>query len=156
MAHVVRFAPSGSRRRIVVRSVLLPVDGSRSSDRAVRFLISLYARLAPLDVRVLNVQPPNVLKDDESATVGSADLNSQATGKEALKSALALLDDANIAYTSDVEDGFVAATIVAYAKRHGCDSIIMGTRGMGSTAALLGSITRQVIHLADVPVTIVK
>jgi nucleotide-binding universal stress UspA family protein len=50
----------------------------------------------------------------------------------------------------------VAATVVAHAKEHGCDGIIMGTRGMGSSEALLGSIARQVIYLAEVPVTVVK
>ena len=34
--------------------------------------------------------------------------------------------------------------------------IVMGTRGMGSTEALLGSIARQVVQLSDVPVTLVK
>jgi nucleotide-binding universal stress UspA family protein len=33
---------------------------------------------------------------------------------------------------------------------------VIGTRGMGTTHAILGSIARQVIHLADVPVTLVK
>jgi nucleotide-binding universal stress UspA family protein len=32
----------------------------------------------------------------------------------------------------------------------------MGTRGLGSTGELLGSVARQVITLADVPVTLVK
>jgi nucleotide-binding universal stress UspA family protein len=32
----------------------------------------------------------------------------------------------------------------------------MGTRGMGSTNELLGSVAREVVNLADVPVTLVK
>jgi nucleotide-binding universal stress UspA family protein len=32
----------------------------------------------------------------------------------------------------------------------------MGTRGMGSTGELLGSVARQVVSLAEVPVTLVK
>ena len=46
--------------------------------------------------------------------------------------------------------------IADYAKSMNCDAIVMGTRGMGSTAELIGSIARQVISLSDVPVTLVK
>jgi nucleotide-binding universal stress UspA family protein len=136
--------------------VLLPVDGSPSSDRAVRLLIGLHAKLAPLDVRVLHVDPPDVLQAHEPPIRDSGRRDPGPTGEEALKSATALLDDARIAYTSHVERGYVAATVVAHAKEHACDGIIMGTRGMGSSEALLGSIARQVIYLAEVPVTVVK
>jgi len=38
-----------------------------------------------------------------------------------------------------------------------CDAIIMGTRGMGSLANLvIGSVTTKVIHLVEVPVTLIK
>lgn len=68
----------------------------------------------------------------------------------------ALLDAAAIPYASAVATGFVGSTIAAYATEHGCDAIVMGTRGMGSAGQLLGSIARQVIQFADVPVTLVK
>jgi nucleotide-binding universal stress UspA family protein len=43
-----------------------------------------------------------------------------------------------------------------------CDQIIMGTRGLGAggvaaiSGLLLGSIATKVLHLVDVPVTLVK
>jgi nucleotide-binding universal stress UspA family protein len=43
-----------------------------------------------------------------------------------------------------------------------CDQVIMGTRGLGSSGIaaisglLLGSIATKVLHLVDVPVTLVK
>ena len=46
---------------------------------------------------------------------------------------------------------------VAAARKLGCDSIVMGCRGMGAIKSLiLGSTATKVIHLATVPVTIVK
>jgi len=48
-------------------------------------------------------------------------------------------------------------TIVDYAKANKCDHIIMGTRGMGAFGNLvLGSTANQVVHLAEIPVTLVK
>jgi len=67
-----------------------------------------------------------------------------------------LLDRAEIPYGSEVRTGFVPSTIIQYARTMDCNGIVMGTRGMGTTEALLGSIARQVIYLADVPVTLVK
>jgi nucleotide-binding universal stress UspA family protein len=47
--------------------------------------------------------------------------------------------------------------IAALAWELGCDLIVMGTHGMGSIAGLaLGSVASKVIHLAGVPVTVVK
>lgn len=43
------------------------------------------------------------------------------------------------------------------AKSEGVDVIVMGTRGMGALGNLaLGSTATKVVHLADVPVTLVK
>jgi nucleotide-binding universal stress UspA family protein len=53
--------------------------------------------------------------------------------------------------------GPLGPSIAGFAKQLGCDTIIMGTRGMGSvTGALLGSVSTDVIRCADVPVTLVK
>jgi nucleotide-binding universal stress UspA family protein len=128
------------------------VDGSESSARAVRLVVRLHPKLAPLRVHLLHVQIPLVPIGDESASSQSAD----AAVREALTAAKALLDVASIPYTSEIATGYVGSTIVSYARAHGCDAIVMGTRGIGSTEQLLGSIARQVVHLADMPVTLVK
>lgn len=133
-------------------SILLPVDGSDNSGRAVRLVIRLHAKLAPLHVHLLHVQVPLVPILDESASRDSPDV----AAEEAMASAKALLDAASVPYTSEIVRGYVGAMIVAYAREHGCDGIVMGTRGMGSTEHLLGSIARQVVQLAEVPVTLVK
>lgn len=137
-------------------SILLPVDGSDDSDRAVRFLISLYTKLAPVNVHLLHVQAPLVVRSDEAVAPESLAARALTAGEEALQSAKALLDIAGIPYRTVVERGYVASSVVAYANSNDCAGIIMGTRGMGSTEQLLGSIARQVILLTSVPVTLVK
>ena len=133
-------------------NILVPVDGSDSSARAVQLLIRLYPKLAPLEVRLLYVQVPVVRIGDDSPSAHS----SETADRGPLATAKALLDEAAIGYMSDVAYGYVASTIVSYAREHGSDAIIMGTRGAGSTEQLLGSIARQVVQLADMPVTLVK
>ena len=145
-------------------TLLVPVDGSPGSDRAVELVIKLHRNVTPVRVRLLHVLPPNdgiavdstrpLVGPDKDPLIGPDE--EPADGKLALSSARALLDRAEIPYGSEVRTGFVPSTIIQYARTMDCNGIVMGTRGMGTTEALLGSIARQVIYLADVPVTLVK
>lgn len=145
-------------------TLLVPVDGSPGSDRAVELVIKLHRDVTPVRVRLLHVLPPNdgiavdstrpLVASDKDPLIGPDE--EPADGKLALSSARALLDRAEIPYGSEVRTGFVPSTIIQYARTMDCNGIVMGTRGMGTTEALLGSIARQVIYLADVPVTLVK
>ena len=137
-------------------SILLPVDGSENSDRAVGLLIKLYEKLAPMDVRVLHVLIPPLVAVDENLGREAAEWNSADGGKDALRSAQALLAGAGIPYTSEIRRGYVPQEIAKYAKELNCSAIIMGTRGMGSTEQIFGSIVRQVVALTALPVTLVK
>ena len=136
--------------------LLLPVDGSAGSDRAVHVAIKLYRDVTPVRIHLLQVLPQDDgIALDPSPSDGAASRN-HGDGNRGLSSARALLDDAGIPYVSDVRSGFVPSAIIEYARLTNCNGIVMGTRGMGSTEALLGSIARQVIQLSDVPVTLVK
>jgi nucleotide-binding universal stress UspA family protein len=138
--------------------MLVAVDGSRNSLRAVRYLIRLAGRVAPIEVHLLNVQ-----ESIESLEVRRFKLPrdirhlQQRRGADQLRAARALLDKARITYQAHALIGRVAETIVRFARRRRCDSIIMGTRGMTALAnLLLGSVATKVIHLAQIPVTLVK
>jgi nucleotide-binding universal stress UspA family protein len=135
-----------------VCNILVPVDGSDDSARAVRFAIRLHARLAKLSVHVLHVRAPRVALRDDSSGRESA----EAEATKALASAQALLHAASVPCTGEIASGYVAPTIVACANAYRCDAIVMGTRGMGASGQLPGSIARQVVQLADMPVTLVK
>ena len=135
--------------------ILLPVDGSENSDRAVQLLIGLYERFAPVEVRVLHVVGP-VFAGDALSRQEAAERNSADRGRDALQSAQALLDGAGIPHTREIREGYVPQEIVRYAKETQCTGIIMGTRGMGTTDEIFGSVVRQVIALASIPVTLVK
>lgn len=137
-------------------TLLLAVDGSPASDRAVNWIIKVYREVTPVRVHLLHVSQPEDGVGLQS-TRPHADSNQDPShGERGLSSARALLNHADIPYMSDVRTGFVPSTIVQYGRQMECNGIVIGTRGMGSTDALLGSIARQVIHFSDVPVTLVK
>lgn len=141
-----------------MQKLLIPIDGSAGSERAVRHVVKLACMACPLDIHLLHVQPPvsgwevrHFLRDSE------IDSMQQALAEEATQAARAILDEAKLAYTLHHEVGEVAETIAAYSNKCGCHQIIMGTRGMGSLEGLLlGSISTKVLHLVKVPVTLVK
>jgi nucleotide-binding universal stress UspA family protein len=135
--------------------VLLPIDGSPASTRAVRVVIALYLRLAPVAVTLLHVEVADGVADERVGEDGTSS-GAQANRVEPLADARTLLDQAGVAYSTQSRRGYVASSIVECAKAINCDAIVMGTRGLGSSGELLGSVARQVITLAEVPVTLVK
>jgi len=134
--------------------VLLPVDGSESSVRAVQMVARSYPRLAPIEVRLLYVQVddavPSTTLDERTRD------DALEAGNRALESAAALLNEAGVPCGSDVRYGYVPSVIARCAESMNCDGIVMGTRGMGSGNEVLGSIARQVINFSDLPVTLIK
>jgi nucleotide-binding universal stress UspA family protein len=144
-------------------NVLVPVDGSENSMRAVEAACRQVAHQQWVTVHLLNVQPPNhseVVKKYLSQDL--IEEFNQGIGAQALQLARARLEEENIACTSHVEVGDVAQTIARFVRELFCDQVIMGTRGLGSGAIaalsglLLGSIATKVLYLVDVPVTLVK
>jgi nucleotide-binding universal stress UspA family protein len=143
--------------------VLIPVDGSDNSTRAVDAACRQVAYGQPVTVHLLNVQTPinsGIVKNYINQDL--IDKFYQELGETALESARARVREAGIEYTSHVEIGDVAQTIARYVRDLPCDQVIMGTRGLGTggvgaiSALLLGSIATKVLHLVDVPVTLVK
>jgi nucleotide-binding universal stress UspA family protein len=138
--------------------ILIPVDGSESSRRAAKHVVDLAQGLEPVDIHILNVQPP-IMSGQVRMFVGQ-DVIDQYHKEEsalALKPVRELLDQAGITYTAHSAVGHIAETIARIARDLHCDLIVMGTRGMSPIRNLvLGSVATQLIHLADIPVTLVK
>jgi nucleotide-binding universal stress UspA family protein len=135
--------------------MLVPVDGSHNSDRAVRWLIKksgIYAE--PLEIHLLNVQRSfRMIR-------GLQRQANEMHRKEAIKalaSARRMFDDAGMEYAYHIGVGDAASIIAQYAKEKKIKQILMGTRGLGAIAGLLlGSVTMKVISLTDVPVLLIK
>ena len=141
-----------------MHTILLAVDGSKHAMNAVRHAIASIKEGLVADIHVINVQPVMVMLGEPLIyDYEQIEKTQELQGESVLKEACKLLDEAGLKYTKHFEIGPVSITIVDYAKAHGCDNIIMGTRGMGAFGNLvLGSTANQVVHLAEIPVTLVK
>jgi nucleotide-binding universal stress UspA family protein len=140
-----------------VKKILVAIDGSDHGERTINHVIDLAHGRAPLDLILLNAQP----KPAEWQTHGMAkegiDHHLHELGERALSVAADTLKRSGLAFSKRVELGEPAETIVRVADEESCDLIVMGTRGLGSLAGLLmGSVAMKVVHLAGIPVTLVK
>jgi nucleotide-binding universal stress UspA family protein len=138
--------------------VLIPVDGSESSEHAVKKVIELAERIGPMEIHLLNVQL-RILSGQVVMLVGrdAIDKYHQEESENALKRARKLLDQAKLYFTVHSKVGSIAPTIVLTAQELSCDFIVMGTRGISPIKNLvLGSTATKVLHLCDVPVMLVK
>lgn len=141
-----------------MRKVLVPIDGSEFSLRALDTVMMRLAAENDLEVHLLNVQLP-VDSGHARMFVSGDELRDyhQAEGFEALAGARKILEDASIPYSWHVVVGHLAETIVRFAHENGFSEIIMGTHGRsGLTHLLLGSIASEVQKASHVPVTLVK
>jgi nucleotide-binding universal stress UspA family protein len=143
-----------------MKKLLVPIDGSECSLRAVHHLIDKGSGAAlpgALEIHLVNVQPG--LPGDITRFVSKqqiADYHHDESAKE-LAEASRLLDAAGVRYEAHAEVGPLAETIVKLAERLGCDEIVMGARGRTALAEfLLGSTVTRVVHVARVPVLLVK
>lgn len=139
-------------------AILVPLDGSKPALRAVQRAIE-HARLTRATVHLLNVEP----EFDDYGMVRaymSREKHSKlavARAKAILQPAARLLARAGVRHQQHVVFGEPAAEIARAARRLKCDSIVMGSRGMGPIKnLLLGSVATKVIHLARRPVTLVR
>ncbi len=140
-----------------MRRILVPVDGSDNALRAVRYAASLAKELSDVRLELVNVQDPlpqkvhSALSEEEIARwqSGYSDL--------VLQPATKILDALHVPYQVGSRVGSPANEIAKQVQDTQCDAIIMGTRGLGSLANLvIGSVATKVIHMVQVPVTLIK
>ncbi|MCP5149782.1 MAG: universal stress protein [Ectothiorhodospiraceae bacterium] len=140
-----------------MRKLLLAVDGSDSALHAAAHVADLAALQPGLTVHVVNVQVP--LRGDVAMFVPGDDIEAwhQEQGGRELARVVALLTERAVSHTKTVMVGPVAETIARAVREEGADAVVMGSRGLGALAGIvLGSVATKVIHLVDVPVTLVK
>lgn len=138
--------------------ILAPIDGSPNTDRVIDYLISLADKSRDMEVVLINVR--DAMDSPQVHRFWSAEKIhefQQQEGGLTLTDARNRLDAAGVRHTAEVVIGDIAPAIAGHAKTRACDMIVMGTRGKGSLGRLLmGSVASEVVHLAAVPVTLVK
>ncbi|GMV28188.1 MAG: hypothetical protein AMXMBFR59_03130 [Rhodanobacteraceae bacterium] len=138
--------------------LLIAVDGSDHSDRAVDYVLNHWHKLDP-DLRLVLCHgdpplPPHIGNALGSSAVAEYHADNAA---KALQSARTKLDAAGV--TAEVHSGVgdPAEVILGAIKTSGADLAVMGTHGRGVLRKLLlGSVVSKVLASSPVPVLVVR
>lgn len=138
-------------------TLLVAVDGSDNAQRAARHVATLSREGLALRVILCNVQPP-VMSGEVGvvAPVAIAERRRSAAASVAFAEAGALLEAAGASVLRHEAEGDAAEEIVAAALAHDCDLVVVGKRGLGRLASLVGgSVSSEVTRRSPIPVTLV-
>ncbi|GAA5786355.1 universal stress protein [Chitiniphilus shinanonensis] len=139
-----------------VRKVLIPVDGSPQSARAVETMLDFVQYEQIGQVCLLNVQP-DLRPGYRSLSALEIDKLTQQQGERALYDAVRRVEAAGLPFDTRIETGAPAPTIARVAEEIGADQIFMGSQGHGAIAAfVLGSVAVKTLSLTTLPVTLVR
>ena len=142
-----------------LRRILLAVDGSAPAARATEQVINMRQDLAApesTELHVLYVQRP--VTGDVSSFVSGKTLEEyyHEQSEAASSAARRLLDAAGVPYQWHMRLGSPGESIAEEAATRGADLIVMGTKGQGAAAALLGSVAQSTVGATSVPVLLVR
>jgi nucleotide-binding universal stress UspA family protein len=148
-----------------VESILVAVDGSENSVRALDFALDMAEKYVS-SVMILNVfdmLAVGVVPQESTAySIGNMTTLGRDMRKiheEILSKAVSHAKDfkPDLTISSMLRDGEPAVEIVNFAKDNGFDVIVLGHKGMGKLRErFLGSISEKVAHSAPCSVIIVK
>ncbi|MDC8774440.1 universal stress protein [Roseateles albus] len=139
--------------------LLIAIDGSEASMHAIQAVGRLARASVSLDVLLLNVRDGPIyygeLQPLSASDIEAAQLKRQ---DQLLTQAEERAKECGLVVRASLRsEGLPAPEIVRFAEEHQVDQIVLGTRGMSAIGSLLiGSIAQRVVHLATVPVLLVK
>jgi nucleotide-binding universal stress UspA family protein len=138
------------------KKILLPVDGSQHSQKAMEKATGLAVTMeAEIVLLYVTGAIPQFIK-------GKPREEAEKAQKEEAGLVLApfqeFLNDKKVKYTTLVVPGSNAGkSICQVASTEGCDVIVMGSRGRGDwEGAMLGSVTHRVLAQCTTPVLVVR
>ncbi len=137
--------------------ILIPVDGSAHALRAVHHALFLVAAGLKARFVVANVQATaNLYELVVAHDPAVLQRVNEAAGHDLMRSAVQLLQAASQQVVQEVVTGDPAQMLVDVIERQACDAVIMTTHGAGLRAAVLGSVSQELVQISPVPVTLVK
>jgi nucleotide-binding universal stress UspA family protein len=140
-----------------MKAILVAVDGSETSDRAVRHALELLSAGLSAELHFLNVQPN--LGGAVSTFVSREQIDShhREEGTKALASSVDLAKKASVPAKVHIGVGRQGEIVGDYVDKLGAGMVVLGTRGhTGLAGVLLGSVAQDVIAHSKVPVVLVK
>lgn len=146
------------------KHILIPTDGSPTADKAVEAGLE-FARESGARVTLFTAVPEyqipteaEMLAHHRVVSVEEHDRRSALKAHEVLASAEQRASEAGIAYDSDfAQSNRPSEAIVAAARRHGCDAIVMSSHGRTGLARLWhGSETEEVLTHSAIPTLVYR
>lgn len=138
--------------------ILVAVDGSESSRRALAQVVTMCASMHASEVHLINVQPEPIVYGEVAVYLSEDKARQMArdAGEAIVDDAARTLRESGISATAAVVLGDAAPSIVDHAAKIGCSLIVMGTRGMSAIGnMIMGSVANKVVHLTKTSVMLV-
>ena len=139
--------------------VLLPIDGSKSSLNAVKYVAKLAKNSrSTVTVTLISVHDDIGLGHVKQFVAKSVvdDYLREVSEKE-LKPAQKALDAAGVKHNMVIKRGAISQEIIATANKDKVDMIVMGVKGRsGLLDVLIGSVAQRVASSAKQPVLLIK
>ena len=136
--------------------VLIPIDGSRNCQFAVKHVIKQFMNNTAMEIHLLNVQPPFSRYIAQFVSGKTLRDYHRDESEKALGPIRQMLDGFSIPYSAHAEVGDRAKTITGTARRLHCDQIVMSTARKNSLTRLVeNSVTNKVLEMTSVPVEVI-
>lgn len=148
---------SESKPSFRIREILVPIDFSDCSRKALRYAIPL-AKTYQAKLTLLNVVAAHPMMG-RAAGAGFTDVTSplRAAAQKQLMALAASEANGELEVKSFVRAGEASAEILAEARSLPADLIVISTHGRsGVTHLILGSVTEHVVRSAPCPVLVVR
>jgi nucleotide-binding universal stress UspA family protein len=139
--------------------ILLPVDGSKSSLNAAKYVAKLSKDLrSKCSVTLVSIHDDIGLGHVKQFVAQSViDDYLRETSEKELKAAQKALDAAGVKHNMAIKRGNVAQEIINLANKEKFDLIVMGSKGRaGILDTLMGSVAQKVSASAKQPVLLIK
>jgi nucleotide-binding universal stress UspA family protein len=137
--------------------MLVAIDGSAPSLRALRFVLRHYITDGGAEVTLIHAEAP--LNGHIAGYLDAAAMNTYHTRNvaTAMRGARRILQNAGVAHEEVSRIGDVADEITTVGRRGRFDIIAMGSHGRGALGtAVLGSVVQKVLARSKLPVLVVR
>ena len=140
-----------------MKAILVAVDGSGTSDRAVSHALDLIDAGLAAELHLINVQPNLGGAISSFVSKEQIDTHHREEGQKALASAIELTKKAGVAAKVHIGVGRQGEVVSDFVTKLSAGLVVIGTRGhTGFAGMLLGSVAQDVIAHVKVPVILVK
>jgi nucleotide-binding universal stress UspA family protein len=142
---------------LMFSKILVPVDGSNTSFKALGVAIELSQRIGSQVTVLLVMEDVPKIYIESQKLLDQFLLARTEEGKKILAKCKQDAENKGVTIKTEFRDGNPAQVILEVSKKQGYEMIIMGTRGLGGFKGLvLGSVSNKVAHSSKCSILLVR